>query len=71
MSYYRGIIRYRVVLFRFEIFLSICIHVHNAFHLGTLIDHVMQKTSQFDLRITQRLNISARRCRQSDQPEDG
>jgi hypothetical protein len=27
----RHLIRYRVVLFRFEIFRSICIHVHNAF----------------------------------------
>jgi hypothetical protein len=29
-------------------FLSICIHVHNAFHLGTLINRVMRKTSQVD-----------------------
>jgi hypothetical protein len=37
-----------VVLFRFIIFLSICIHVHYAFHLGTIINRVMRKTSQVD-----------------------
>jgi hypothetical protein len=44
----RRLIRYRVILFRFKIFLSICIHVHNAFHSGTLYNRVMQKTSQVD-----------------------
>jgi hypothetical protein len=48
MSCYRCLIRYRVALFRFVIFMSICIHVHNAFHSGTLINHVMRKTSQVD-----------------------
>jgi hypothetical protein len=45
--------------------------MHHAFHLGTIINHVMRKTTQVDPRIMQRLDISARRCRQSDQPEDG
>jgi hypothetical protein len=40
----RCLIRYRVALFRFVIFLSICIHVHNAFHSGTWINHVMRRT---------------------------
>jgi hypothetical protein len=40
----RCLIRYHVALFRFVIFLSICIHVHNAFHLGTSINHVMRRT---------------------------
>jgi hypothetical protein len=44
----RCLIRYRVVLFRFEIFLSICIHMHNAFYSGTLINRAMRKTSQVD-----------------------
>jgi hypothetical protein len=26
----------------------ICIHMHNAFHLGTLINHVMRKMNQVD-----------------------
>jgi cbb3-type cytochrome oxidase subunit 1 len=39
------LIRYRVALFRFVIFLSIYIHVHNAFHLGVLINHVMRRTT--------------------------
>jgi hypothetical protein len=42
----RYLIRYCVVLFRFMIFLSICIHVHNAFHSATIINRVMRKTSQ-------------------------
>jgi hypothetical protein len=42
----RCLIRYRVALFRLVMFLSICIHVHNAFHSGTLINHVRRKTSQ-------------------------
>jgi hypothetical protein len=40
----RCLILYRVALFRFEIFLSICIHVHNAFHSGTWINRVMWRT---------------------------
>jgi cbb3-type cytochrome oxidase subunit 1 len=31
----RCLIRYHVAVFRFVIFLSIYIHVHNAFHSGT------------------------------------
>jgi hypothetical protein len=42
------LIRYRVALFRFALFLFICIHVHNAFHSGTLINRAMRKTSQVD-----------------------
>jgi hypothetical protein len=30
------------------IFLLICIHVHYAYHSGTLINHVMRKTTQVD-----------------------
>ncbi len=37
-----------VALFRFVLFLSICIHVHNAFHSGTLISRVMWKMTQVD-----------------------
>jgi hypothetical protein len=61
-----ALIRYRVALFRFIIFLSICIHVHNAFHLGMLINHVMQKTSQVDPK-------SGLICKLKlmNQPEDG
>jgi hypothetical protein len=44
----RCLIRYRVALFRFVIFLSICIHVHNAFHSGAIMNRVMRKTSQVD-----------------------
>jgi hypothetical protein len=43
-----SVIRYRVALFRFVIFLSICIHVHNAFYSGTLVNHVMREISQVD-----------------------
>jgi hypothetical protein len=71
MSCYRCLIRYRVALFRLVIFLSICIHVHNAFHSGTLFNHVKRKTIQVDPRLMQRLDISARQHRQSDQPKDG
>jgi hypothetical protein len=39
----RCLIRYRVALFRFVIFLFICIHVHFTNHLGTLINHVRQR----------------------------
>jgi hypothetical protein len=39
----RCLIRCRVALFRFVIFLFICIHVHYANHLGTIINHVMRK----------------------------
>ena len=63
--------RCRIALFRFVLFLLICIHVHRAFQLGTIIDRVMWKTTPSRPRIMQRLDISARRCRQSDQPEDG
>jgi hypothetical protein len=42
--------RYRIALFRFVLFLLICIHVHNAFHLGTLNNRVMRKMSQVDLK---------------------
>jgi hypothetical protein len=44
----RYLIRYRVALFRLVVFLSICIHVHNAFHSGTLNNRVMRKTTQVD-----------------------
>jgi hypothetical protein len=44
----RCLIRYRVALFRLVIFLSICIHVHNAFHSGTLSNHVKRETTQVD-----------------------
>jgi hypothetical protein len=44
----KSLLFYRVALFRFVIFLSMCIHVHNAFHLGTIIIHVMRKTTQVD-----------------------
>jgi hypothetical protein len=71
MSCYRCLIPYCVALFRLVIFLSICIHVHNAFHSGTLINHVKRKTIQVDPRLMQRLDICARQRRQSDQPEDG
>jgi hypothetical protein len=71
MSCYRCLLRYRVALFKFVIFMSICIHVYRAFQLGTIINHVMRKTTQVDPKIMQRLDISARLCRQSDQPEDG
>ena len=40
--------RYHITLFRFVLFLLICIHVHRAFQLGTIIDRVMRKTSQVD-----------------------
>jgi hypothetical protein len=69
MSCYRCLIRYCVALFRFVIFLLISIHMHHAFHLGTIINRVMRKTTQVDPKIMQRLDISARRRRQSDQPE--
>jgi hypothetical protein len=34
----------RVVLFRFVIFMFICIHVHYANHLGTFIDYLIRRT---------------------------
>jgi hypothetical protein len=40
--------RYRIALFRFVLFLFICIHVHNAFHSGTLISRAMRKMTQVD-----------------------
>jgi hypothetical protein len=48
------------------LFMSIHIHVHHAFQLGMIIDHVMRKTSQVDpkrglLRIVKLM----------DEPEDG
>jgi hypothetical protein len=46
----RYLMRYRIALFRFVLFLLICIHVHNAFHLGTLNNRVMRKMSQVDLK---------------------
>ena len=42
--------RYRIALFRFVLFLFICIHVHRASQLGTIIDRVMRKTSQVNLK---------------------
>jgi hypothetical protein len=62
----KNLIRYRVALFRFETFLSILIHVHNAFHLDTLINRVMRKTSQVDLKRGLPLMVML-----MDQPEDG
>jgi hypothetical protein len=44
----RCLICCRVALFRFVIFISICIHVHRASQLGTIINHVMRKTTQVD-----------------------
>jgi hypothetical protein len=40
----RCLIRYCVALFRFVIFLFICIHVHYANHLGTFIDYMIWRT---------------------------
>jgi hypothetical protein len=66
MSYYRGLIRYRVILFRFKIFMSICIHVHNAYHSDTLINCVMWKTTQVDPK-----RGLIRKMMLMDEPEDG
>jgi hypothetical protein len=41
------LILYHVALFIIVLVLMF-IHVHYAFHLGTLISHVMQKTSHVD-----------------------
>jgi hypothetical protein len=62
----RCLIRYLVALFRLVLFLPICIHVHNAFHSGTLINRVMRKTSQVDLK-----RGLIRRMMLMDKPEDG
>ena len=67
----RCLIRGRVVIVSLVLFLFICIHVHYANHLRTIINHVMRKMTQVDPRVMQRLDISARRRRQSDQPEEG
>jgi hypothetical protein len=67
----RCLIRCRIAIFSLVLLLSICIYVHNAFHLGAIINHVMQKTTPSQPRMMQRLDISARRSRQSDEPEDG
>jgi hypothetical protein len=67
----RCLIRGRVVIVSLVLFLFICIHVHYANHLGTILNHVMWKTTQVDPRVMQRLDISARRRRQSDQPKEG
>ena len=40
----RCLIRYYVALFRFVIFLLICIHEHYANHLGTFIDYMIWRT---------------------------
>jgi hypothetical protein len=61
----RYLIRYRVALFRLVIFLSTCIHVHRASQLGTIIDHVMRKTSQVDPK-----HGLIRRMMLMDEPED-
>ena len=55
-----------VALFRFVIFSSICIHVHNAFHSGTLINRVMRKMSQVDPK-----RGLLRKAMLMDKPEDG
>jgi hypothetical protein len=62
----RCLIRYRVALFRFVLFLPICIHVHYANHLGTLVDCVMRKMSQVDPK-----RGLIRRTMLMDKPEDG
>ena len=60
----RCLIRYHIALFRFVLFLFICIHVHRASQLGTIIDRVMRKTNQVDpkrglLRMEMLMNESA------------
>jgi hypothetical protein len=55
-----------VTLFRFVIFPSICIHVHNASHSGTLINRVMPKISQVDPK-----HGLIRKMKLMDQLEDG
>jgi hypothetical protein len=37
-----------IVIFSLVLLLFICIHVHYAFQLGTLVDRAMRKTSQVD-----------------------
>ena len=58
--------RYRITLFRFVSFLFICIHVHRASQLGTIIDRVMRKTSQVDPK-----RGLLRKAMLMDKPEDG
>ena len=62
----RCLIRYRVALFRFVLFLPICIHVHYANHLGTFIDRVMWKITQVDPK-----RGLIRKMMLMDEPEDG
>jgi hypothetical protein len=47
------------------LFVFICIHVHNAFHSGTLINRVMRKMSQVDPK-----RELLRRMMLTDKPED-
>nr|ACG28892.1 hypothetical protein [Zea mays] len=51
--------------------LSSFLQILSRVDYGTIINHMMRKTTQVDPRIMQRLDISARRCHQSDEPEDG
>ena len=60
------LMRYRIALFRFVLFPSICIHVHNAFHSGAIINHVMRKMTQVDPK-----RGLIRRMMLMDKPEDG
>jgi hypothetical protein len=46
----RFLIRCHVAIFSLVLFMSICIHVHHAFQLGTLVNHVMRRTNQADPR---------------------
>jgi hypothetical protein len=42
------LILFGIKIFGFVLFLSICIHVHRGFQLGTIIDRMMRQTSQVD-----------------------
>jgi hypothetical protein len=42
------LILFGIAIISYVLFLSICIYVHRAFQLGTIIDRAMRKTSQVD-----------------------
>jgi hypothetical protein len=47
-KYFKYLILFGMAIISRVLFMSIRIHVHHAFQLGTIIDRVMRKTSQVD-----------------------
>ena len=65
-KYFKYLILFGMAIISRVLFMSIRIHVHHAFQLGTIIDHVMRKTTQVDPK-----RGLIRRLKLMNQPEDG